>query len=77
MAGNRGVLPVKRFDREKTPKGCLSVRMISGLTLLHTEGTHQHRECWSYVLMAEELRRVSADPKRDAAQLFRRMRLTC
>ena len=71
--GRRDVLLVKRFDREKTDEGYLRARMISGLTLLHTEDTHQHRENWSYVLLAEELRRVSATPKEDAAELFRRM----
>lgn len=71
--GGRDVLLVKRFDREKTDEGYLRARMISGLTLLRTEDTHQHRERWSYVLMAEELRRVSANPKEDAAELFRRM----
>lgn len=71
--GDRDVLLVKRFDREKTHDGYLRSRMISGLTLLRTEDTHQHRDRWSYVLMAEELRRVSSDPKHDAAELFRRM----
>ncbi len=71
--GDRDVLLVKRFDRQKTEGGYLRARMISGLTLLRTEDTHQHRERWSYVLMAEELRRISADPKHDAAELFRRM----
>lgn len=71
--GGRDVLLVKRFDREKTDEGYLRARMISGLTLLRTGDTHQHRERWSYVLMAEELRRVSANPKEDAAELFRRM----
>ncbi len=71
--GERDVLLVKRFDREKTKKGYWRARMISGLTLLRTEDTHQHRERWSYVLMAEELRRVCSDPKDDAVELFRRM----
>jgi len=71
--GGRDVLLVKRFDREKTRGGYLRARMISGLTLLRTEDTHQHRERWSYVLMAEDLRRVSAEPQQDAAELFRRM----
>lgn len=72
-AGDRDVLLVKRFDREKTEGGYLRARMISGLTLLRAEDTHQHRDRWSYVLMAEALRRISADPKQDAAELFRRM----
>jgi serine/threonine-protein kinase HipA len=71
--GGRDVLLVKRFDREKTDTGYLRARMVSGLTLLRTEDTHQHRDRWSYVLLAEELRRISHDPRRDAQELFRRM----
>jgi serine/threonine-protein kinase HipA len=71
--GERDVLLVKRFDREKTEGGYLRARMISGLTILRTEDTHQHRDRWSYVLLAEELRRICADPRRDVTELFRRM----
>jgi len=71
--GDRDVLLVKRFDREKTEDGYLRARMISGLTLLRTEVAHQHRDRWSYVLLAEELRRVCSNPREDAAELFRRM----
>jgi serine/threonine-protein kinase HipA len=69
----RDVLLVKRFDREKTPAGYLRARMISALSLLRTEDSHQSREKWSYILLAEELRRISANPADDAAELFRRM----
>ncbi len=71
--GGRDVLLVKRFDREKTKAGYLRARMVSGLTLLQTEDSHPTRVKWSYVLLVEELRRVSAQPKRDATELFRRM----
>jgi serine/threonine-protein kinase HipA len=71
--GNTDVLLVKRFDRDKAQKGYFRARMISGLTLLRTEDTYQSRDRWSYILLAEELRRASAEPKRDAAELFRRM----
>lgn len=71
--GDRDVLLVKRFDREKANGGYRRARMISSLTLLRTEDTHQHRQRWSYVLMAEELRRVSAHPQDDARELFARM----
>ncbi len=64
---------VKRFDREKTDAGYLRARMISGLTLLRTEDSHQARDKWSYILLVEELRRISAQPKADAQELFRRM----
>ncbi len=69
----RDVLLVKRFDREKVAGGYLRARMISALTLLRTEDTYRARDRWSYVLLAEELRRVSADPAKDASELFRRM----
>lgn len=69
----RDVLLVKRFDREKTQAGYLRARMISALTLLRTEDTCQSRDKWSYVLLAEEVRRVCADPAQNAAELFRRM----
>lgn len=71
--GDRDVLLVKRFDRKQTGHGYERARMISGLTILRTEDNHQHRERWSYVLLAEELRRISTSPKQDAAELFRRM----
>lgn len=71
--GDRDVLLVKRFDREKAQAGYRRARMVSALTLLRAEDTYESRDKWSYVLLAEELRRVSAEPKKDAAELFRRM----
>lgn len=71
--GDRDTLLVKRFDREHTVSGYRRARMLSALTLLRAEDTHQDRAKWSYVLLAEELRRISAQPKADAHELFRRM----
>ena len=71
--GGQDVLLVQRFDRERTSRGYLRARMISGLTLLRAEDSAHKRDRWSYVVMSEELRRVGAEPKRDAAELFRRM----
>jgi len=71
--GGRDVLLVKRFDREKTEAGYQRARMVSALTLLRTDDSAQLKEKWSYVLLVEELRRVSAEPKKDAVELFRRM----
>ena len=71
--GGKDVLLVKRFDREKTDKGYQRARMISGLTLLRAEEAAEMRDRWSYVLLAEELRRVVEEPKHDAPELFRRM----
>ena len=73
LAG-RNVLLVKRFDREKVSDGYLRARMVSALTLLRGEdNTYHTRDKWSYVLLAEELRRISAKPQEDTAELFRRM----
>jgi serine/threonine-protein kinase HipA len=47
--------------------------MLSALTLLRADENPQMRENWSYVLLAEELRRISARPKDDAPELFKRM----
>ena len=71
--GNREALLVKRFDRDKAPGGYIRARMVSALTMLRADDGPQSRERWSYILLAEELRRISADPRRDAAELFRRM----
>ena len=71
--GDRDALLVKRFDREGTKDGYRRARMLSALTLLRAEDTHQDRSKWSYVLLAEELRRISDSPKTDAAELFKRM----
>ncbi|MBI4534108.1 MAG: HipA domain-containing protein, partial [Candidatus Melainabacteria bacterium] len=71
--GGKDVLLVQRFDRERTTRGYVRARMISGLTLLRAEELPLQRDRWSYVLMSEELRRVVAEPRRDAAELFRRI----
>ena len=71
--GDRDVLLVKRFDREHTKSGYRRARMLSALTLLRSEDSHQDRSKWSYVLLAEELRRRSIQPKADGLELFRRM----
>jgi len=73
IAGGRDILLVKRFDRQKMPDGYHRARMVSALTLLRADEAVGARERWSYVLLAEELRRVSTEARRDAAELFRRM----
>lgn len=69
----RDVLLVKRFDREKSDDGYFKARMVSGLTLLRAEDSHRSRDLWSYILLAEELRRVCAEPQRQTHELFKRM----
>ena len=68
----RDVLLVKRFDRDRAARGgYYRHRMVSGLTILRADEADQRD--WSYVALAEELRRVSSDPQGDAAELFGRM----
>jgi serine/threonine-protein kinase HipA len=69
----RDVLLVKRFDREKVETGYCRARMVSALTLLRAEDTYQSRDKWSYVLLAEELRRVCTEARQNTCELFRRM----
>ncbi|MBI3153835.1 MAG: type II toxin-antitoxin system HipA family toxin [Burkholderiales bacterium] len=69
----RDVLLVRRFDRERTDAGYRRARMVSALTLLRAEDTYQSRDKWSYVLLAEALRRVCAQPRQSTSELFRRM----
>ena len=71
--GGKDVLLVKRFDRERMEKGYTRARMISGRTLLRADEAPDSRNRWSYVIMVEELRRTVAEPKKDAAELYRRM----
>lgn len=71
--GGRDVLMVKRFDRSNAATGYRRARLLSALTLLRAEDSHADRDKWSYVLLAEELRRISSRPQQDAQELFRRM----
>jgi serine/threonine-protein kinase HipA len=71
--GTKDVLLVKRFDRERAAKGYTRARMVSGLTLLRADEAPQARQNWSYLLLVEALRRVVADAKSDARELFRRI----
>jgi serine/threonine-protein kinase HipA len=73
QVGERDVLLVRRFDRTPIEGAYRRARMLSALTLLRAGDTHQDRERWSYVILAEELRRLSSDARADARELFRRM----
>jgi serine/threonine-protein kinase HipA len=73
QVGSRDALLVKRFDRQHVAKGYRRARMLSALTLLRAEDSHRDRDRWSYVMLAEEIRRISARPAHDAQELFRRM----
>ena len=71
QVGDRDALLVKRFDREMTETGYRRARMLSALTLLRAD--ENERDKWSYVVLAEELRRLSSQPLDDAKELYRRM----
>lgn len=71
--GGKDVLLVRRFDRENSGDGCLRHRMVSAMTVLQAEGALMDRERWSYLLLADEIRRSSASPERDLEELFMRM----
>lgn len=71
--GDADVILVKRFDRERTDDGYLRSRMLSGLTLLDVEDSYGSRGSWSYLTLADEVRRRSSHAKRDLEELFRRM----
>lgn len=74
---DRDVLLVKRFDRHKTEKGYLRSRMVSGLTLIDADdspNTTEERQKWSYLLLADEIRRAaSGNQTKDLPELFRRV----
>jgi serine/threonine-protein kinase HipA len=69
----KDVLLIRRFDRQRTPAGYTRARMMSGLTALRADDAPASRDRWSYILLAEELRRIVSEPKADARELFRRM----
>jgi serine/threonine-protein kinase HipA len=69
----KDILLIRRFDRQRTPSGYARARMISSLTVLKADESPTTRDRWSYVLLAEELRRIVSDPKADARELYRRI----
>lgn len=69
----KDVLLVRRFDRDKSDQGYRRYRMVSALTLLKSEESPLARENWSYLLLADEIRRASASPTIDLCELFSRM----
>ncbi len=67
------VLMLERFDRQRVDGGYLRFGFVSGLTVLNADDTYTDRARWSYLLLADELRRWSSRPERDLGELFRRM----
>ena len=71
--GDRDVVLVRRFDRAKVPGGYLRHRFVSALTVLGAGDTYDDRDRWSYLLLADELRRRSRSPAADLLELFHRV----
>jgi serine/threonine-protein kinase HipA len=71
--GDAAVLLVRRFDRDPVEEGFLRWRLVSGLTLLRAEDSVTGRDRWSYLLLADEMRRASVRPREDLRELFGRM----
>lgn len=71
--GNRDALLVRRFDREWRGAGYARSRMVSALTLLGADDSVTDRRRWSYLALADELRRASSKPREDLRELFGRM----
>ncbi|MGH8171427.1 MAG: type II toxin-antitoxin system HipA family toxin [Steroidobacteraceae bacterium] len=67
------VLLVRRFDRVKMPDGYLRHRFVSALTVLDAGESIGDRSRWSYLLLADELRRRSHRADADLHELFGRM----
>ncbi|RKG94237.1 type II toxin-antitoxin system HipA family toxin [Corallococcus sp. CA053C] len=71
------VLLVRRFDRERVEQGYLRHRMVSALTVLRADENPRagpnERGSWSYLLLADELKRWVRDPDKDLRELFARM----
>lgn len=76
--GEEAVLLVQRFDRERAEgapqaRAYFRHRMVSSLTVLDAEESPTDRTGWSYVLLADELRRWSSRPREDREELYRRV----
>ena len=75
QVGDLDVLMLERFDRVWNADANTYARygLVSGLTVVDAEDGWLDRERWSYLLLADELRRWSAEPDEDRRELFRRM----
>ncbi len=71
--GGRDVLLVRRFDRNHTDNGFRRHRMVSAMTLLDADESIVSRDAWSYLRLADEIRRTSVEPEHDLRELYGRM----
>ena len=87
--GDRDVLLVRRFDRDWVAEsnsrstagqdavadegGFRRARVVSALTVVQGDDSVTDRGRWSYLLFADEVRRLVAQPRADLRELFARM----
>lgn len=71
--GSNDVLMIERFDREYSPKGYFRHGMVSAMTMVGADESLTNRPHWSYLLLADQIRRWSTKPDADRVELFRRM----
>lgn len=69
----KNILMVRRYDRRWAGDGYACSRVISGLTLVGTDHSHAEKRRWSYLTLADEVRRTSSHPRQDLRELFGRM----
>lgn len=71
--GSQDVFLIKRFDRvyDNKKEDYYRHHFVSGLTLLNVD--ENDREKWSYIDLADQMRRWIADPSSDLHELFRRI----
>lgn len=67
------VLLVRRYDRAWVGDGYACSRLISGFTLLGTGDTPTAEHDWSYLTLADQVRRASSHPREDLRELFGRL----
>jgi serine/threonine-protein kinase HipA len=65
------VMLVQRFDRKRSETGYVRSRYLSALTILDADEIWSLD--WSYLKLADEVRRRSAAPDEDRRELYRRM----
>jgi serine/threonine-protein kinase HipA len=73
--GAAEALMLLRFDREWNPDANAYARhgLVSGLTVLGADDGYSGRDRWSYLMLADEIRRWSVKPDVDRLELFLRM----
>lgn len=68
--GKKNVLLIKRFDRERAEKGYFRSRLISAMTVLKSGDNHIKRKNWSYMILAEELRKFFGNSKGGCSRII-------